>query len=328
MASNATAIATTDVSAQDPVELSVVAPAFNEAGNLSPLVEELVSVLDGMDSVGEVIIVNDGSTDATGDIIDDLAETYPAVVGVHLTRNHGQSPALAAGIDVAAGEIIVTIDADGQNDPADIPRLVAGVEGGAECVSGHRSSRRDPWGKRLPSWVQTALAKRTGPDINDFGCTLTAYRSAALRDVDLRGESHRYIPAQLHEAGHRVEEREVNHRPRTEGQSKYGAGRLLRGSVDLLWHWYRNHYGGRPIHLFGAGGTLAMGSGVTIGVVSLIQRYVFATPLGPRTPRLILTALLLITGLQLFVFGVLAEMITTIEYRQGKTSYQIDTIER
>jgi len=163
---------------------------------------------------------------------------------------------------------------------------------------------------------------------SDMGCTLKAFRADALADVDLRGEHHRYIPAKLAQRGYALDEMTVNHRERGAGETKYGVGRLLRGSVDLLWHWYRNRYGGRPIHLFGAGGALAMGSGVAIGIVSLVQRYVFATPLGPRTPRLILTALLLITGLQLFVFGVLAEMLVSIEYRQGKTSYQIETINR
>lgn len=310
------------------VDVSVVSPAFNEAGNLRPLVDELRSVLDTMPGSHEIVLVDDGSTDGTGDRIEQLAAAVPSVVGICLTRNHGQSPALAAGIDAADGDIIVTIDADRQNDPADIPMLVDGVEDGADCVSGHRSSRRDPWGKRLPSWVQTRLAKATGPDINDFGCTLKAYRAEALRDVTLRGEAHRYIPSQLHEHGHSVEEREVNHRPREHGQSKYGAGRLLRGSVDLLWHWFRNQYGGRPIHLFGLGGSLAMGSGLLLGLVSLFQRYALGTPLGPRTPRLVLIALLLITGLQLFVFGVLAEMLTTLEYRSGKTSYQIKNIQR
>jgi len=327
MATDATA-ATQDAGQRPAPSLSVVAPAYNETGNLRPLVDEIRTELVAAGYAFEIVLVNDGSSDATGDIIDDLAHDVSEVVGVDLTRNHGQSPALAAGIDTADGDIIVTIDADGQNDPADIPTLAEGVEDGADCVSGHRSSRRDPWGKRLPSWVQTHLAKATGPEINDFGCTLTAYRSGALDDVTLRGEAHRYIPSQLHEAGHCIEEREVNHREREHGQSKYGAGRLLRGSADLLWHWYRSRYGGRPIHLFGAGGALAMGSGLAIGVVSLIQRYVFATPLGPRTPRLILTTLLLITGLQLFVFGVLAEMLTSIEHRQGKTQYQIESIKR
>lgn len=310
--------------------VSVVAPAYNEGDNIPDLVSELDSVLasDRLKAYqpSEIILVDDGSTDHTLHEIQTAARHYDRVRGIELAQNSGQSAALAAGIDAARGDIIITIDADLQNDPHDIPDLIHTLEAeNYDCVSGRRISRNDPASKRIPSEIQTHLAKLTGPSIHDFGCTLKAYRQTALDDIQLYGEGHRYIPAKLHDHGYRVTEQPVNHRERQYGDTKYGAGRLIRGGVDLLFHWYWNRYSTRPLHIFGGLGLAATGLGGIIGAASLIQRYLFATPLNPRTPRLILIVLLITFGFQLLIFGVISEMLAKLHYTD-KQPYRINNI--
>jgi len=274
----------------------------------------------------EIIFVDD-SDDDTPSILSALAQDRDDVRVLFLARQWGQSAALAAGFDDADGEFIVPMDADLQNDPADIPALFNRLEDGYDCVSGHRTDRDDPWHKTIPSAIQTKLAKATGPDINDFGCTLKVYRREALRSLELRGESHRYIPARLYDQGFSIAEVDINHRPRVNGESRYGAGRLVRGFVDLLYHWFAVEYSSRPMHLLGGLGMLSMVSGVSIGVVSVVQRYIFNVALAPRAPRLILVVLLLTLGLQLLVFGVIAEMLTDMKYNNGELSYRVERVE-
>ncbi len=306
---------------------SVVLPAYNEAGNVGPLIAEIREALSGADDYTpfEIVAVDDGSTDGTADRIAELAEAHPEVVGVFLSRNFGQSAALNAGINEASGEFVVTIDADRQNDPDDIPKLLDELTAGYDCVSGWRRDRNDPLRKTVPSAVQTRLARLTGPNIHDFGCTLKAYRADALADVSLYGESHRYIPAQLYDRGYRITELPVNHRPRTEGRSKYGAKRLLNGFVDLLFHLFWNRYSTRPIHLLGGVGIVFFAAGGLIGVHAVIRKYAFGASLLPRLPRLILTVALVLFGVILIMFGFLAEMITMLHYRE-RTPYRIERV--
>lgn len=305
--------------------VSVVIPVYNERENLPQLFDEIEEVFAELDHEHKILFVEDGSTDGTAEWIDEHARKHHHVSAIHLKRSWGQSAALAAGFDHASGEIVVAMDGDLQNDPHDIPALLETLEEGYDCVSGRRVDRDDPLSKTIPSAIQTRLAKLTGPDINDFGCTLKAYRREALECIDLRGETHRYIPAQLYDAGYSITEIDVNHRPREHGESRYGIGRLARGFVDLLFHLFWTRYSTRPMHIFGTSGLVMMALGVAIGGVSLIQRYVFAVPLEPRTPRLMLIVLLTIFGLQLFVFGVLAEMLTKIHYRD-RSEYRIADI--
>lgn len=318
----------TSASAATDPPLSVVIPVYNEAENIPILFEELreTAMQDGMAEwlPAEIIWVEDGSDDGTGNLIDDLAREHDGVRAIHLRRSWGQSAALAAGIDAARGDVVVPMDGDLQNDPADIPRLLAKLEEGYDCVSGRRCDRDDPWHKTIPSAIQTALAKYTGPDINDFGCTLKAYRAEALEALDLRGETHRYLPAQLYDKGYSITEIGVNHRPREHGDSRYGVGRLVRGFVDLIFHWFWVRYSTRPLHLLGGAGFAAIGTGGLIGLVSVIQKYAFGVSLAPRTPRLVLVALLIIFGLQLLVFGFLAEMLTKLHYRED-SEYRIES---
>jgi hypothetical protein len=213
---------------------------------------------------------------------------------------------------------VVPIDADLQNDAADIPRLLAELEAGADCVSGWCRDRSDPLRKTIPSRIQTELAKLTGPDIHDFGCTLTAYRASALRDVQLRGEQHRYIPAQLHAAGHEVREIEVNHRERHAGETKYGAGRLLRGFSDLLYHLFASRFRARPMHMFGAGGLLVTTLGLLLGGWLVAQRYLAGLVLGDALPRLLLAVTLTLFGVGMIGFGILTELLVELLYRQER----------
>jgi glycosyltransferase involved in cell wall biosynthesis len=310
------------------VALSIVVPVHNERANLPGLREEIEAVCDSLDvrwQPWELIWVEDGSTDGTAEWVDDHATTAENVTTIHLRRSFGQSAALAAGFDRAKGGVIVPMDGDQQNDPADIPDLLARIDAGADCVSGWRHDRDDPWHKTIPSAIQTHLAKYTGPDIHDFGCTLTAYRADALEAIDLRGESHRYLPAQLYDKGYTVEEVKVNHRPREHGQSRYGLGRLLRGFVDLVFHWFWVRYSTRPMHLLGGSGFVMLGLGGLLGGASLVQRFAFGEALLSHLPRLVLVALLIITGLLLVVFGFLAEMITKLHYSTD-TEYRIERV--
>lgn len=309
--------------------ISVVVPVHNEVENIPQLIDELQKTfsLPSMEAYQpwEVLLVEDESTDGTAEIIDDLASEHDHIKSIHLKRSYGQSAALAAGFDNSKGEIIVPMDGDLQNDPQDIPVLLDKLEEGYDCVSGWRKDRHDPWSKRLPSAIQTRLAKLTGPEINDFGCTLKVYRSEALEDIDLYGEGHRYIPAKLYDKGYSVTEVEVNHRERKYGNSRYGLGRLIRGFVDLLFHVFWVRYSTCPLHVLGGAGILSMAAGGLFGTLSLVQRFVFNMPLESRTPRLILVALLVIFGLQLFIFGILAEMMTKIHY-QSTPEYRIDQV--
>jgi glycosyltransferase involved in cell wall biosynthesis len=308
---------------------SIVLPAYNERENIRPLIEELLETFSRSETAPhspiEIIVVDDGSTDGTRALLSDLAAEIPQLRAVLLRRNFGQSAALAAGIDHATGEWIVTMDADGQNAPDDIPELLSVLSEGYDCVSGWRTDRSDPLSKTVPSAIQTRLAWITGPDIHDFGCTLKAYRADALRDIDLHGEGHRYIPAKLYKRGYRITERPVSHRERTAGETKYGFSRLIKGSIDLLFHVFWNRYSTRPIHFLGSSGLLLMAIGGLIGVHAVLIRLVFGVPLGPRLPRLILTVALVLFGFQLLMFGVLAEMLAKRHYADEKT-YRIDRI--
>jgi len=307
--------------------VSVVLPAYNEADNIRPLAMELQRVSQDSQWDYEVIWVNDGSTDGTAEEIDLMCEMVEGHRGVHLARNCGQSGALAAGIDCATGDVIVPMDADGQNDPADIPRLVEELVGGEyDCVSGVRADRQDGLAKRIPSRIQTALTQQMCPGAgSDMGCTLKAYRASALADVDLRGEHHRYIPAKLAQRGYALTERKVNHREREHGESHYGAGRLVRGFLDAIYHLLIMRYGTRPIHLFGSVGLVMAGVGGLLGAHLAVERLVLLNPISQHMPRLVLIAVLVLGGLLTFAIGVLAELFARLLYRDERP-YRIQEV--
>ena len=309
--------------------LSVVLPVYNEEGNIEKLAEELQTVLESEEiekyQPFEILFVDDGSSDGSRQRLRELAEDDDAIQAIFLQQNFGQSAALSAGIDKASGDVIVTMDSDRQNDPNDIPRLLKKYEEGYDCVSGWRADRKDPIGKRVPSSIQTHLAKSTGPDIHDFGCTLKVYDSECIKDIDLYGEGHRYIPAKLHDKGYSITEIEVNHREREHGTSKYGSKRLMKGSLDLLFHLFWNRFSTRPLHLFGSIGALLLGAGSLLGTHMLFTRFVLGDALTPHLPRLLLVVALVLFGLQVLIFGILAEMLTRLYY-QDRTPYRIQTV--
>lgn len=320
-----------DLSEQSDVSqvvTSVIIPAYDEAGNIRPLIEEILDVFEQSEMEqylpAEVVIVDDGSSDGTQRELRKVANENEQITAIFLTRNFGQTAALSAGTDVATGQFIVTMDADRQNNPKDIPRLLGRLTKGYDCVSGWRKDRQDPPAKRVPSGIQTYLARLTGPDIHDFGCTLTAYRSEALEDINLYGEGHRYIPAKLYKRGYRITELPVDHRERTKGETKYGAKRLVKGFVDLLFHIFWNRFSTRPLHFLGGGGVLLLIAGLTIGSHAVFIKYFFGTELLSHLPRLILTIALILFGFQLLMFGFLAEMLIKIYYKTD-TEYRIET---
>lgn len=305
------------------VALSIVLPAYNEGENLQSLVPQVVAVGHDCDrGPFEVIVVDDGSADDTATVAEAMAARYEGVRSIELQDNFGQSAALAAGFDHARGDVIVPMDADGQNDPADIPRLLATLDEGHDCVSGWRRDRDDPLGKRIPSAIQTRLAMWTGPQIHDFGCTLTAYRAEAIDELDLRGERHRYIPAQLHDLGYDVTEIEVEHHPRAHGESHYGAGRLVRGFVDLAYHLFRVRYSTRPMHVFGGVGLSLFALGILLGVWLLAQRYIALVALHTMLPKLLLSVTLTLFGFGLFSLGIVTELLTELLY-DGERAYRV-----
>lgn len=300
------------------MEISVVFPVYNEAKNLKRLHKETREVLKDNFEEWEEIYVEDGSEDNSYRVLKKLSEDDEHVKVIKFRRNFGQSAALMAGFNHAEGDVVVSMDADLQNDPDDIPKLVEKLKEGYDCVSGWRKDRKDSIGKRFSSWVQTHLSMRTGPDIHDFGCTLKAYRKEAVKDINLYGEGHRYIPAKLYKSGYKITEMEVNHRPRKHGRTKYGTGRLFRGFYDLIFSYFWNQFSVRPLHFLGGIGTVFMSVGFFIGLYRVIMKYAFGVPVLPHLAQLLLAVGLLLFGFLLFMFGILAEMLAKTYYEERK----------
>jgi glycosyltransferase involved in cell wall biosynthesis len=303
--------------AADPT-ISVVAPAFDEERSVALLFEELQAALDPLEQPWEVVFVDDGSTDGTFGALTRLHAANGNVQVVRLRRNFGKSAALAAGFEQARGEIVITIDADLQDDPAEIPRLLAKLDEGFDLVSGWKSRRRDPWSRRFLSRVFNRLASAvSGLRLHDVNCGLKAYRAEVVRDLKIYGELHRFLPVLAHERGYRVAELPVNHRPRGHGRSRYGLERYLRGFLDLLTVSLVGRYRHRPLHLFGGIG-LILGLAGTAILTYLTVLKAAGEAIGHR-PLLILGVLLVVVGLQLFSLGLLGEMIRSLhEERVGE----------
>lgn len=288
--------------------ISVVLPVYNEEKNLEPLHEELTEVMAGLDEDYEIVFVDDGSTDGSRAVLQQLAEEDEHVTVVAFRANFGQSPALQAGFDHSSGDIVVAMDADMQNDPRDIPTLLDTLEEGYDCVSGWRHDRDDPLGKRLASRFAAFLQKPfLGKNVHDYGCTLKAYRREAVDDLNLYGEMHRYIPPLLRWRGYTVTEVKVNHRERQHGTTKYGTGRLIRGFLDMLNVWFWQKYSQRPIHIFGSIGLLTGGFGALSSLYALYLWQVRGIDLSSHfLPTVAFFAIIL--GVQFFTFGLLADI--------------------
>ncbi|MGB3308899.1 MAG: glycosyltransferase family 2 protein [Nodosilinea sp.] len=308
-----------------PVEISVVVPLYNEYESLPALVGAIAQVLDGLERTYEIIGVDDGSTDGSSDRLRELTQQYPHLVAVLLRRNYGQTAAMAAGFKYARGSIVVTLDGDLQNDPADIPRLIDRLDEGYDLVSGWRKHRQDNTLTRLiPSKIANWLiAGVTGVALHDYGCSLKAYRAEVIRDLNLYGELHRFLPALAFIEGARITEMPVTHHARRFGTSKYGLGRTLRVVMDLLTVYFMKKFLTRPMHVFGSLGLASMATGIALGLYLTLVKFLADQDIGDR-PLLVLAVVLLLAGIQLFSFGLLAELLMrTYHESQQRPIYRV-----
>ncbi len=306
-------------------DVSVVVPLYNEVLNLPDLYRELTTSLETLRRPFELILVDDGSTDGTRERLVELEESDARVRPVLLRRNFGQTAAFSAGFDRARGAVVVTSDGDLQNDPADIPLLVNRLEAeDLDMVCGWRKERKDPFSKRIPSFFANRLISwATGVRLHDYGCSLKAMRAEVVRGLRLYGEMHRFIPAVASWMGVRLAEVPVHHRPRTQGQSKYGIGRTVRVLLDLFTVKFLLSYGTRPAHLFGQLGLLFGGTGFLV-LAYLSGLKLFADEAIGGRPLLLLGALLFLTGVILVCFGLLGELVVrTYHESQGKATYVV-----
>jgi len=305
--------------------ISVVIPVFNEEDNVIHSFEEVIGVLKAFGRPFEVIFVDDGSTDETVSRLLEVGQFEPALKVIQLRRNFGQTAAMAAGFDQTQYEIVVALDGDLQNDPAEIPRMVAKLEEGYDLVAGWRKARKDRMlTRKLPSMLANRLISAcTNVRLHDYGCTLKVMTGDIARGIRLYGEMHRFIPALANEIGARIYEMPVNHRERRFGKSKYGISRTLRVVLDLITVKFLLGYSKRPIHLFGFVGILSALFGT--GLLSWItyQRLFQQVPMGNR-PLLSLGVMLIILGVQFLVFGLLAEVLARTYYEsQNKKTYVV-----
>jgi glycosyltransferase involved in cell wall biosynthesis len=309
-------------------ELSVVAPLFNESQNVRPLVDWIVQALERERRPYEIILVDDGSTDGSLARLLAMESRDRRVRVLALRRNFGQTAAFSAGFDHAQGEVVVTSDGDLQNDPADIPRLVAKLGEGFDMVCGWRQERQDPASKRVPSWFANRIISwATGVHLHDYGCSLKAMRSEVVRGLRLYGEMHRFIPAVASWMGVTLAEVPVNHRPRRRGASKYGLGRTVRVLLDLFTVKFLLAYGTRPAHLFGGAGLLLGGTGVGVLAYLTWIKLLQGEAIWGR-PLLLLGILLFLTGLILVCVGLLAELLVRIYHEsQGKPTYVVKELQ-
>ena len=298
------------------MKLSAIIPAYNEVENVEPLLAELFGVLEASFPDHEVIAVDDGSTDGTLERLVDLRARFPRLTVIEMQGNFGQTAAIDAGFGHATGDVLVLLDADMQNDPADIPKLVARIEEGWDVVCGWRVDRRDTLGKRFTSRGANLLRKIILRDsIHDSGCTLKAIRRECTRGLRLVGEMHRFIPAILEWRGARVTEEPVHHRARHAGRTKYNLMRVGRGLIDMIVVRFWQSWGVRPAHLFGLLGFVSAAIGFAICVYLAILK-IGGAAIGDR-PLLLLGALAILVGFQFLTFGLLADMMSKVYFRDA-----------
>lgn len=312
------------------LEISIVLPVYNEAGNLELFIPELSGVLQAMGRTYEIVAVDDGSKDESCEVLRRLKQQEPNLRIIRFRRNFGQTAAFAAGFDLARGTYVITMDADGQNDPADIPGMLELMEEGEyDIVSGWRQKRKEPFlSRRLPSMIANRIiGKSTGVVLHDYGCSLKIYHWQVAKHVNLYGELHRFIPALASGMGVRVAEVPVNDRPRQFGSSKYNLSKTVRVILDLVTVSFLLTYMARPMQLFGLAGLISGGLGFILGLYLTILKLFMGVDIGSR-PLLSLAILLMILGVQFVVMGLLGELqIRTYFEVQDKPIYVIRTEE-
>jgi len=311
------------------IELSIVVPVLNEADNLKTLYEQITRTVSSRYSY-EIIFIDDGSSDNSFTVLSEIHQNDSRVRVVRFRRNFGQTAALSAGFEHARGRIIVPLDADGQNDPADIPKLLEKLSEGFDIVSGWRRKRHDAvLTRKVPSWAANWLISNiTGVKLHDFGCTLKAYRASSLKEIRLYGEMHRFIPALASWSGEKVTELVVNHRPRTHGTAKYGIGRTFKVLLDLITIKFLMSFSTKPIYIFGGLGVLSiLGAGLS-GAAVLYQKFISASHLSMnKNPLLVLTAIFINASIQFILMGLLAELLVrTYHESQDRPIYTIEKI--
>ncbi len=307
------------------LDLSIVTPIYNEVDSIPQLLETISTTLTENQLTYEIICVDDGSQDGSTKLLTELAEKRTDLKAVILRRNYGQTAAMAAGFKYANGKVVVTLDGDLQNDPADIPLLLSKLDEGYDLVSGWRKNRQDDAVTRLlPSKIANwIIGKVTGVNLHDYGCSLKAYRLELVADMNLYGELHRFLPALAFIEGARITEMPVNHYARRYGKSKYGLGRTFRVVMDLLTVFFMKKFLTRPMHVFGMLGLISGGLGLVFGIYLTILKLGFGETLADR-PLLILVVVLLLAGLQLFSFGLLAELLMrTYHESQERPIYRV-----
>lgn len=307
------------------MDISIVVPIYNEQDNVNALYSAITGAMRQMRCDYELIMVDDGSSDGSYGLLAELAKEDPCLKLIRFRRNFGQTAAMAAGFDAASGSIIIPMDGDLQNDPADIPRLVDKINEGFDVVSGWRKDRKDTFvTRKIPSLLANALISRlTGVHLHDYGCTLKAYRREVLDGINLYGEMHRFVPALASQVGARVTELPVNHHPRLHGVSKYGISRTLRVILDLMTVKFLLAYSTKPIQLFGKWGVYTLFLGLLTGTMTVYMK-LFDNLSMNRNPLLILTLFLLFMGIQFIVMGLLGELNARTYFEsQGKPIYVV-----
>jgi glycosyltransferase involved in cell wall biosynthesis len=312
------------IKSEETPELSLFLPVLDEEENLRPMHTKIAAALDALGRPAEVIYVDDGSTDNSLKVLRDLADEDGRVRVVSLRRNYGQTAAMSAGIDAARGEILIPMDADLQNDPADIARLLEKLDEGYDVVSGWRKNRQDKLSRKIPSQIANRIISWIGGvQLHDYGCSLKAYRREVIQDVKLYGEMHRFIPIYASWAGARVTEIPVDHHPRTRGKSKYGISRTIKVVFDLITIKFMAEYHTKPLYVFGGFGMLAFFISMIAGVWAVFIKLAYGTSF-ILTPLPIITVVMLAISVQFFLMGLLAELLVrTYHESQDKAIYAV-----